>query len=251
MRAQFYCGPDLDEYRVTLLKTLLDGPALEWFIDHVKAEDEDMEMDFTTIVCSLHHRFVTAATAQQASRDFDAVRYNAEEGPLKLMEQLITHSRCMREPLPDFIIRQWFLRLVPHEMEEFLLKHRSLTAEYSTISQLRMYAYLLLDAETHSRTNRNRVQRTSAPALKANPPAPAPRVLPRARIAEPVTRPPITCPPPTDARAMGLPIANTSASNALKRCFKCGTMGHIGSDPACPRYSDQPRFTDRVCVTAQ
>jgi hypothetical protein len=56
MWVQFYCGPELDDYHITLLKTLLDGHSLEWFIDNIETEDEDMEVDFTTMVCTLHHR---------------------------------------------------------------------------------------------------------------------------------------------------------------------------------------------------
>jgi hypothetical protein len=47
-----------------------------------------------------------AATAQKASREFDAVRYKQEEGPLKLLDDLMDSSGRMREPMPEFIIRQ-------------------------------------------------------------------------------------------------------------------------------------------------
>ncbi|KAJ7231247.1 hypothetical protein C8J57DRAFT_1251325 [Mycena rebaudengoi] len=80
---QFYCGPELDDYHITLLKTLLDGHSLEWFIDNIETEDEDMEVDFTTMVCTLHHRFITVAMAQQASWYFDAICYNIDEEQFK------------------------------------------------------------------------------------------------------------------------------------------------------------------------
>ncbi|KAJ7067714.1 hypothetical protein B0H15DRAFT_747893, partial [Mycena belliarum] len=75
MRTMFYGGPDIDEYRVTVLKGLLDGIALEWYIDFVEIDSTDntMDKDFVGILCALHRRFITTATAHHALRDFDAI----------------------------------------------------------------------------------------------------------------------------------------------------------------------------------
>ncbi|KAK7017641.1 hypothetical protein R3P38DRAFT_2540176, partial [Favolaschia claudopus] len=108
MRAQFFGGPELDSYRVTLLKALLIGNAAEWFADYVEGRNGTILVpyDFVSIVCALHRRFITVATAQKASQAFDLVRYKAEEGPSRLIDNLITASRNMREPVGEFVIRQ-------------------------------------------------------------------------------------------------------------------------------------------------
>ncbi|KAJ7030690.1 hypothetical protein C8F04DRAFT_895862, partial [Mycena alexandri] len=60
MRAQFMGGPDVDAYRVTLLKTLLTGNALEWFIEHVEGQSgpASVPYEFTSVICALHRRFI-------------------------------------------------------------------------------------------------------------------------------------------------------------------------------------------------
>ncbi|KAJ7084243.1 hypothetical protein C8R44DRAFT_753184 [Mycena epipterygia] len=80
-----------------------------------------------------------------ASKAFDAVRYKAEDGPEKLMDDLIAASRRMREPMPDFIIRQRFMKQIPKAIKDLLTMHRGLSAEYSQISALRFHANFMWD----------------------------------------------------------------------------------------------------------
>ncbi|KAJ7086894.1 hypothetical protein B0H15DRAFT_755975, partial [Mycena belliarum] len=73
MRTSFYGGPDADEYRVSILKNLLDGAALEWyieFIDNNRPESSEDQVEFIEVLCALHRRFITTATAHHALRDF-------------------------------------------------------------------------------------------------------------------------------------------------------------------------------------
>ncbi|KAJ7075595.1 hypothetical protein B0H15DRAFT_750965, partial [Mycena belliarum] len=73
MRTSFYGGPDADEYRVSILKNLLDGIALEWYIDFVDNQHVGRQhgpTDFIGVLCALHRRFITTATAHHALRDF-------------------------------------------------------------------------------------------------------------------------------------------------------------------------------------
>ncbi|KAJ7077331.1 hypothetical protein B0H15DRAFT_752330, partial [Mycena belliarum] len=76
MRTSFYGGPDADEYRVSILKNLLDGVALEWYIDFIENYDNNRTnapVDFISILCALHRRFITTATAHHALRDFEQI----------------------------------------------------------------------------------------------------------------------------------------------------------------------------------
>ncbi|KAJ7735405.1 hypothetical protein DFH07DRAFT_780023 [Mycena maculata] len=135
----FFGGPSIAPYHIVVLKTLIEGPALEWFVDYVESRPghvSETQYDFASILCALHHRFITAATAQQASRNFDAVRYSPEDGPLKLMDTLMSASRRMREPMTQFMIAQRFLELLPDKIYDMMLQHRGLSAEYSSLAQL-------------------------------------------------------------------------------------------------------------------
>ncbi|KAJ7201440.1 hypothetical protein B0H12DRAFT_1244258 [Mycena haematopus] len=238
MRAQFLGRPDVDAYRVTLLKTLLMGNALEWFIDHVEGQDgpSTIPYDFTIIMCALHRRFITFATAQKASKAFDLVRYHPDDGPTKLMDSLVTASRRMREPMTDFVIRQRFLSLVPHAISEFLAIHKGLTAEYSTVQQLRFHAAHFWDTNTsfqHPRAagGNNAAAGTgiAAGTCSATPAARRAIRLEAPAVTKPTVRFPANPTSSTTAtRTPGIVRAGDTLGDANKQCFKCGVVGHIG-----------------------
>ncbi|KAJ7433442.1 hypothetical protein B0H11DRAFT_1614915, partial [Mycena galericulata] len=68
-------GPKYDGHRIIYLKTALDGHALEWFHHEVEPLDResDIPYEFEEIICALHRRFVTSATAQRATKEYEAV----------------------------------------------------------------------------------------------------------------------------------------------------------------------------------
>ncbi|KAJ7277338.1 hypothetical protein C8J57DRAFT_1060886, partial [Mycena rebaudengoi] len=71
LQAMLLCGYDLgvDRFRLSMVKSNLEGYALEWYIQTVPQQ----RLTFTEVLCALHHRFVTSANAQRATRAFDAV----------------------------------------------------------------------------------------------------------------------------------------------------------------------------------
>ncbi|KAJ6579695.1 hypothetical protein DFH09DRAFT_1077284 [Mycena vulgaris] len=58
-------GPQYEDHRIMYLKTALDGHALEWFNTEVEPLDREstIPFEFDTILCALHRRCVTSATA--------------------------------------------------------------------------------------------------------------------------------------------------------------------------------------------
>ncbi|KAJ7602461.1 hypothetical protein DFH06DRAFT_1329202 [Mycena polygramma] len=248
MRASFMGGPGTDTYRITVLKTFLAGNALQWFLDYVETKTGNslIPYEFDSIICAMHQRFVTAATAQQASREFEAVKYKAENGPLKLMDELLDASNRMREPMPDFIIRQRFMRLLPDYIGGLMNLHRNLSAEYSDIATLRYHANQIWDVyNINNKLTRNTAGiNTSTPAAASStaprPPAAARRESPRPTSSQP--HPPERRAPYGNATAAATQGTQTVIGpNAHKKCYKCGYMGHIGTDKICPKYTDPPR----------
>ncbi|KAK6977220.1 hypothetical protein R3P38DRAFT_2377734, partial [Favolaschia claudopus] len=152
MRTMFYGGsdPDIDQYRVSVLKNLLDDVALQWYIDFVDSPKAGnvVPSDFVEVLCSLHRRFITTATAHQALRDFDAVRFKSEDGPLKLMDDLEACSQRMREPMPDIILKQRFMKLIPLALKEDLQALRGISESYSSIQQIRTHANQLWEVRS-------------------------------------------------------------------------------------------------------
>ncbi|KAJ7610035.1 hypothetical protein DFH06DRAFT_1148272 [Mycena polygramma] len=253
MRASFMGGPGpADGYRITVLKTQLSGLALQWFVDYVETRTGAslIPYDFASIICAMHRRFITAATAQKATREFDAVRYKPETGPLKLMDELTDASGRMREPMPDFIIRQKFMRLLPEHIREIMTVHRALSAEYSDIASLRFNANQLWDAY-NLRHNLSKAQGSnsgnspsSSPAASTPRPNANTRREPAKHAAGATTN--FERRPPHGQSYSALATQGTqpapSGPNAHKKCYKCGNLGHIATDKECPKYSDRPRF---------
>ncbi|KAJ7637961.1 hypothetical protein DFH06DRAFT_1335609 [Mycena polygramma] len=247
MRASFMGGPAADSYRITVLKTNLVGNALKWFIDYVETRTgiSAIQYDFESVICAMHRRFVTAATAQKASRAFEAVKYKAEDGPLKLMDDLVDTSALMREPMPDFIIRQRFMKLLPESISGLMSLHRNLSAEYTDAATLRFNAWQIWDAYNANKTARL-ASHTSTPASTAAAstttakPFAARRETPRTTATAPPTE--RRAPPGTHSPS-SVPHNSTTVigPNAHKRCFRCGFLGHIGTDKVCPKNADNPR----------
>ncbi|KAF8180274.1 hypothetical protein K438DRAFT_1976790 [Mycena galopus ATCC 62051] len=71
-------GPKYDINRIVYLKSALDSHALEWFAMEVEPIDWDSDIpyDFESIICAMHRRFVTSATATKATQDFESVQYD-------------------------------------------------------------------------------------------------------------------------------------------------------------------------------
>ncbi|KAJ6451525.1 hypothetical protein C8R47DRAFT_1229785 [Mycena vitilis] len=248
MRTMFYGGsdPDTDKYRVSILKNLLEGIALQWYIDFVDSPAKGVEPpeDFIGVVCALHRRFITTATAHQALRDFEAIRFKHESGPLKLMDELEASSKQLREPMPDVIIRQRFMRLIPPALHEDLQALRGISATYSTITQMRTHSGQLWDVRPYGRgANRARTHTTN-PTEAATKSTNTPR-----RVTAPDARPKAT----TTSTASHAPTPRTGAGlpSSEKTCYKCGIYGHIANDPACPKFTDPQPFRERPRVGAQ
>ncbi|KAJ7602393.1 hypothetical protein DFH06DRAFT_1351327 [Mycena polygramma] len=76
LHSQSLCGydPAIDKYCITMLKSHLEGHALE---DSMR----------------LHQRFITSANAQRATQAFDAVKYDNVAGPDAFAEQLMKRAK--------------------------------------------------------------------------------------------------------------------------------------------------------------
>ncbi|KAF8145493.1 hypothetical protein K438DRAFT_1991784 [Mycena galopus ATCC 62051] len=247
MRTMFYgrADPAVDKYRVSVLKNLLSETALQWYIDFVDAPlpESPVPEDFVGVLCAIHRRFITTSTAHQALRDFEAIHFRAKGGPLCLMDDLEAASKRMREPMPDVIIRQRFMKLIPATLREDLQAVRGISESYASISQMRTHSEQLWDVRPYGRNRaapRAPIAPGRAPLLPKNgPEAKRPLVDIKNRSG-----------PPANGTGIRGSV-NRPTGNSDKTCFKCGIYGHIGSDPACPKFSDPPINRDRPRVGAQ
>ncbi|KAJ7277822.1 hypothetical protein C8J57DRAFT_1503665 [Mycena rebaudengoi] len=118
-----------------------------------------------------------------------------------------------------------------------------ITVEYSSAEQMQEHASQLWDAWRHLRSNRASSHNnlagllvaasraphpTSAPAITAH--ANAARKNPEASHPNGLTA---GAPPAIAARNTAMPT-----TQAEKRCFMCGNVGHIATNPVCPKFSE-------------
>ncbi|KAJ7431957.1 hypothetical protein B0H11DRAFT_2209917 [Mycena galericulata] len=130
--------------------------ALEWYTELMEnpSVEQSEDQTFTAIMCAMHKRFVTSANAQKATRDFEAIRYDPETGPDGLMNNLRKYGQRMRERPSEFTIRSSFLRNVPDDMHDTLIKDRGFTPEYSDAAALLDHARQLWVASKLTRSRR-------------------------------------------------------------------------------------------------
>ncbi|KAF8128777.1 hypothetical protein K438DRAFT_1789428 [Mycena galopus ATCC 62051] len=248
MRTMFYGGSDpaIDKYRVSVLKNLLSDTALQWYIDFVDAPSPGIQVleDFMGVLCALHQRFITTSTAHQALRDFKAIHFKSEGDPLRLMDDLEATSKRMREPMPNVIIRQRFMKLIPAALREDLQAVRGISESYASIGQMRTHSEQLWDIRPYGR---NRAAPRTLIVPTRNP------VTARGNPDTRRTNPEIKNRPVNSSSNTGIKgsILKPSRLHTDKTCFKCGIHGHIGSDPSCPKFSEPPAPRDRPRVGAQ
>ncbi|KAJ7086777.1 hypothetical protein B0H15DRAFT_801425 [Mycena belliarum] len=148
--------------------------------------------------------------------------------------------------MPEIILRQKFMKLIPPDLHDDLKSLRGISTAYSSLDQMRAHSNQLWDALKTARGNGR--LRTTAAARTDNP----------AKTGTPMRRTTTAA----EARPRSTPVINpvqrnppprnlSSNPHAEKTCFKCGGLGHLGNNPICPRFSDQPSFKDRPRVGAQ
>ncbi|KAJ6521826.1 hypothetical protein DFH09DRAFT_1330935 [Mycena vulgaris] len=202
----------------------LDSAALEWYIQTVNSAHYSLqqELTFTDALCALHRRFITSANAQRATSAFDA---------------LLKRANLMHHVPDEFAVNRKFLAGLPQTIRYKLRVDRELSAEYSPFATRRSHACQLWNAlnseDVPSAPSRVHAAtpRTSNPAVSA---IPAPRRA--GPLAPNHTRP---------ASSATAPTLRPSGDDT-RTCFKCGALGHIGSNPICPRYRDSAPLGARV-----
>ncbi|KAK7023746.1 hypothetical protein R3P38DRAFT_2779224 [Favolaschia claudopus] len=141
-------GPDYEDSRIIYLKTSLESHAIEWFDTEVEplTRPSEIERTFEAIVCAMHRRFVTTATATRATKEYEAVRYDESKGIEFLVSELKRTALKMREPPADITLRQRFMRLIPADVHNELVR-RGLYTEYVDWETLKNHARMWIEGQ--------------------------------------------------------------------------------------------------------
>jgi hypothetical protein len=258
------CGPALDEDRVLHVGNLLRGVAADWYNVEVEATSRVVqEWSFEDLICALYKRFMTEATAQSATDQFYAVRFNKTKGALAFYNDLQRFAGRMVERPDGYTMRRRFLEGLPHELVDNIVKSRGVSAEHSSMAELleeaRKMESALKFVAHHHQHQRNAVPGTSSQKA-ANPPPRSGDNRPTGvkqgvrfapRPSGPYRPPPGTKPPPSEAkteRRQGDVRAERDNRNIT--CYACGQRGHFASDPKCPAAGTKPAGTATAKATS-
>ncbi|KAJ7831259.1 hypothetical protein B0H13DRAFT_2371562 [Mycena leptocephala] len=144
LRGYLICGHEegVDAFRITMTKSYLSGAALEWFILNVNSSHyvASPSVGFADVLCGLLRRFITTANAQRATKAFDLVCYDHAKGPEAFAESLIRRANQMNHVPNEFAVRQRFLAGLPATIRYKMKVDRELSAEYSSLDELRAAA---------------------------------------------------------------------------------------------------------------
>ncbi|KAJ7503829.1 hypothetical protein B0H11DRAFT_2222444 [Mycena galericulata] len=240
MRAGCFCGPELDDYRIVLLQGVLDDDAHRWFVTEVDNPRLAgyCNLDFADVVCALYRRYVKSATAQRATREFDAVEWNPTKGPEDLYSSLITRGQSMIEMPSQFVFKTRFLKALPLWISKEMRLRRGLTIEFSPLESLRSHARQIWETDQGIKDEEAHASSSARPD-NSNPRFQRERRTPKATETNPRNdtrndRP--SRPPTRDSRPNPGPTSQERPGK--KVCFSCGG-DHYARDKICPNYSEQ------------
>jgi hypothetical protein len=277
--AHIYCGPDMDEHRVQMLGQVVRGTAKDWYCDTIDNPENMRPYSFAEAIMSMHERFVRTASARRTTTTFDNCRFSTSKGTEQFASDIMKFAKRMIEHPTDYEIRRKFLYGLPEGMRRELIKYRGVSAEYSTLHEMRVFARQWEEAEELARDGGKPAAQSSSTSKPTTSSNPRPDQTPR-RHGRPdpprnqgrfQPRRPGNNTPSGNAQSgpagnrdgqgrfrpqgQGKPTTRPDNSGGNKKpfvptCYRCGGTGHISTDPSCPDYG-KPRDTTKPRFHAQ
>ena len=156
-------GDQKDAMRVDLCGTTLTGLAATWYADEVEAWNRQTNTwYFEDLVCGLYKRFIHEVTAQNAATSYQNTKYSRAKGALAFYNDLQRHANRMVQPPDEYSMKRKFLKGLPEDLVENLLKSRHVSAEHTSMTKLlhkvkamesSIQAYHNYKSERHERPN--------------------------------------------------------------------------------------------------
>src|ERR1700674_894005 len=149
---------------------MLKGAASEWYLDEVEAWNRpNQHWFFEDLVCAMYKRFIHEVTAQNAGVKFDHATYSKLKCALAFHNDLKRYAGCMVIPPDKYSMKKKFLKGLPIDMIDHLLKTRWVTAEHTSFDvileeakamECSMQAFNLYKKERQSRPSHNDTERS-------------------------------------------------------------------------------------------
>ena len=137
LRVQNVCRENKDVLRIDLCGTTLKGLAANWFAEEVESINRPVEYWlFEDVICAMYKRFIHRVTAQHATDKYKKTRFSKAEGTLTFYNNMKHHANRMVQPPDEYSFKRDFLRGLPQELVENLMKSRRVSAEHTPLDIL-------------------------------------------------------------------------------------------------------------------
>ena len=123
--------------RVDLCGTTLTGLAATWYADEVEAWNRrTRKWYFKNLICSMYKRFIHEVTAQNAANSYAKTKFSRSKRVLVFYNELQHHASRMVQPPDEYSMKRKFLKGLPEDLVENLLKSRCVSAEHTSLTTL-------------------------------------------------------------------------------------------------------------------
>ena len=123
--------------RVDLCGTTLTNLAATWYTDEVEAWNRRIrKWYFENLICSMYKQFIHEVTAQNVANSYAKTKFLHSKGALAFYNELQRHASCMVQPPDEYSMKRKFLKGLPEDLVENLLKSRCVSAEHTSLTTL-------------------------------------------------------------------------------------------------------------------
>ncbi|KIM73025.1 hypothetical protein PILCRDRAFT_15579 [Piloderma croceum F 1598] len=130
-------GNKKDSMRVDLCGTAITGLAATWYVDEVEAWNrKTRDWYFEDLICAMYKQFIHEVTAQNATNSYKRTKFSRSKGALAFFNDLQHHASRMVQTPDEYSMKRKFLKGLPDDLVENLLKLRRVSAEHTSLSKL-------------------------------------------------------------------------------------------------------------------
>ena len=123
--------------RVDLCGTTLTNLAATWYTDEVEAWNRrTRKWYFEDLICNMYKRFIHEVTMQNTANTYARTKFSHSKGALAFYNKLKCHASCMVQPPDEYSMKRKFLKGLPEDLVENLLKSRCVSAEHTSLTTL-------------------------------------------------------------------------------------------------------------------
>src|ERR1700683_3279892 len=87
-------------------------------------------------MCEMYKGFIHEVTMQNAATSYQKTKFSCSKGTLAFYNKLQRHASCMVQPPDKYSMKRKFLKGLPEDIVEGLLKVRHMSAEHASMVRI-------------------------------------------------------------------------------------------------------------------